>query len=86
MLIHWKYALNEWVVDSLENEGQLVPLKLAARDRMKPKHRLRDANNIVDEWEANGQIKTLYRDFKSQLETAREAKQGRWTKGNFRGY
>lgn len=86
MLIHWKYSLNEWVIDSLENEGQLAPAKLAARDRMKPKQRLKDANSIVDSWEANGQIQELYRDFKNQLQTARESKQGRWNAGAFKGY
>lgn len=84
MLIHWKHALNEWVVNSLENEGHLEPSKLAARDKMKPKQRLKNANHIVDSWEANGQIKSLYRDFKGQLEAAREAKQGRWTAGSSR--
>jgi hypothetical protein len=48
---------------------------------MKPKQRREDANNIVDGWDANGQIQSLYRDFKNQLESAREAKQGRWKKG-----
>lgn len=36
--------------------------------------RLRYANKVVDKWEAEKKIKALYRDFKSQIETARELK------------
>jgi hypothetical protein len=79
-LIHWKYALNEWVIDQLENEGYLTPDKLAEREKMKAKKRRDHANEVVDGWEATGIIKNLYRDFKSQLEAARESKQGRWEK------
>ena len=81
MLSHWKHALNEWVIATLENDGQLTHQKLAARDKMKPKHRTKDANHIVDTWEANGEIKDLYRDFKGQLEAAKEAKPGRFDGG-----
>lgn len=41
---------------------------------MKAKARTADANAIVDRWEAEGQIKTLYKDFKSQKDTARDLK------------
>jgi len=43
---------------------------------MKPKQRRKYANGVVDDWEANEQIKDLYRDFKTNLETAREASHG----------
>jgi hypothetical protein len=85
-LIHWKYALNEWVVDQLETEDYLTPEKLAEREKMKAKQRRDYANNLVDEWERNGVIKSLYGDFKRQLEAARESKQGRWEKGRFLGF
>jgi hypothetical protein len=85
-LLHWKYALNEWVIGNLEAEGYLTPAKLAEREKMKSKRRRDFANNIVDGWESDGQIKALWRDFKINLETAREAKQGMWSGGNFRGY
>lgn len=39
---------------------------------MKSKQRMKYANAIVDRWDAEGQIKTLYKDFKSQKDTARE--------------
>jgi hypothetical protein len=72
ILIHWKWHLNDWVVSRLEEEGLCTPKKLAERDKMKSKQRYKYANNIVDRWEAEGIIKTLYKDFKSQKDTARE--------------
>ena len=51
----------------------MTPAKLAEREKMKPKQRRKCANDIVDEWEANSQIKDLYRDFKINLEAARSA-------------
>ncbi|KAG0648905.1 hypothetical protein D0Z07_4610 [Hyphodiscus hymeniophilus] len=77
-LIHWKYALNEWVIDQLETEGYLTPEQLAEREKMKAKKRREYANALVDGWEETGIIKNLYADFKRQLESARESKQGRW--------
>jgi hypothetical protein len=60
-LIHWKHALNAWVVDALENSGQLRAAKLAARLKLTPKKKRDDANSIVDQWEADGHLKDLYR-------------------------
>jgi uncharacterized phage-associated protein len=48
---------------------------------MKGKQRHKYANKIVDRWQAEGIIKTLYKDFKSQKDTARELqaqKRGGW--------
>lgn len=78
-MIQWKWALNDWVTDTLNGEGYFAPKKLAEREKMKAKHRRRCANDIVDLWEKHDQIKDLYRDFKQNLETAREASnQGPW--------
>lgn len=76
-LLHWKWALNNWVVDQLTNEKQLKPKKLAEREKWSMKKRGREANRIVDTWEAGRQIKELYRDFKANLESARSAVQTR---------
>ncbi|KAI9051500.1 hypothetical protein LZ554_004546 [Drepanopeziza brunnea f. sp. 'monogermtubi'] len=73
-LIHWRWHLNDWVVSSLEEEGYLQPRKLAEREKMTSKKRMKLANKVVDRWGEENKIKTLYRDFKSQLETARELK------------
>lgn len=77
-LIHWKHALNEWVVQTLEDQGFLEPEKLAERIKWNQRKLSALANEIVDEWVDKGEIKSLYRDFKNNIETARNAKQGRW--------
>lgn len=64
----------------------MAPEKLAEREKMKARQRRDYANSIVDEWESNGTIKDLYRDFKGQLEAARTSKQGRWDRGRFKGF
>jgi hypothetical protein len=80
-LIHWKWHLNDWVVSHLEDERECTPAKLAERDRMNSRKRQKYANQIVDRWQAEGYIKTLYKDFKTQKDTARELqaqKRGGW--------
>ncbi|KAN0106536.1 protein of unknown function (DUF4211) domain containing protein [Hyaloscypha variabilis] len=80
-LIHWKWHLNDWVVSRLEEEGECTPAKLAERDKMNAKQRHKYANKIVDRWQAQDIIKTLYKDFKTQKDTARELreqKRGGW--------
>jgi hypothetical protein len=68
------------VLDTLRTQDLLTPAKLARRDAMSSSKRTRDALDVVDDWDANGLIKDLYRDFKAQLETAREVKGagGKW--------
>jgi hypothetical protein len=73
-LIHWKWSLNQWVLENLEAKGYLTPAKIVEREKMKTKQRREYANGIVDKWERDGQIKSLYSDFKGQREVAREAK------------
>lgn len=77
-LIHWKHALNEWVVAALETQGYLAPEKLAERVRWNQRKLNDFANGIVDEWVEIGEIKALYRDFKNNLEAARSGTQDRW--------
>lgn len=67
---HWKFHLNEWVVDYLREEGELTPDKIVARDSWKTKRRRKDAERIVDKMENEGEIKNLRRDFKSEISTA----------------
>ncbi|PBP18220.1 hypothetical protein BUE80_DR011089 [Diplocarpon rosae] len=73
-LLHWKWHLNDWIVSNLENEGYLKPRKLAERDKMSTNKRMKLANKVVDQWAEEGKIKTLYHDFKAQIDTARELK------------
>jgi hypothetical protein len=83
-LIHWKHALKEFVEERLEDEGWLTPQKLLQREKMKAKKRRDLANSIADGWQANGTVKSLYNDFKNNLEEARNktttgrSARGRW--------
>ncbi|EON96184.1 hypothetical protein UCRPA7_8324 [Phaeoacremonium minimum UCRPA7] len=70
-LMHWKYALMDYVESRLRDEGWLDGQKLEERERMKPKKRRKLADGIVDDWERRLLIKHLYGDFKSTLELAR---------------
>jgi len=79
-LIHWKHALNDWVIDRLKTDGHLAAPKLAEREDWSTNKRSKYANRIVDEWEDEGEIKALYRDFKINLDVARQGKATRWSK------
>ncbi|KAK6850136.1 hypothetical protein PG995_013969 [Apiospora arundinis] len=80
-LLHWKYALKEWVEEKLEGEGWMKADKLKEREKLKPKKRNKLANRIVDDWRDSGVVKALYSDFKKNLEDARNKTttgRGRW--------
>ncbi|TGO61679.1 hypothetical protein BCON_0025g00040 [Botryotinia convoluta] len=72
-LIHLKYALNQWVIGSLESQGHLTIEKLAKRDKISAKKRQKEVNGIVDKWKEEKEIKELYGIWKQQLETAQNA-------------
>ncbi|KAI9745156.1 MAG: hypothetical protein M1818_001434 [Claussenomyces sp. TS43310] len=77
-LIHWKHALNSWVVDTIKSDGHLEPGKLAQREDWSKKKKNKYAIGIVDGWEAGKQISSLWRDFKNVLEQARTSKPSRF--------
>ncbi|KAH0287659.1 hypothetical protein KCU62_g5782, partial [Aureobasidium sp. EXF-3399] len=77
-LQHWRYHLYEWVVEYLESAGWNTPKLIVKRDKWSVRKRRKHANKIVDIMEEQGKIKALYSDFKKEIETARNAKQGRW--------
>lgn len=70
-LLHWRFALNEWVLDWLRAEGHITPTKIVEREDWSERKRRDYANKVVDEIERAGEVRTLYRDFKGVLETAR---------------
>ncbi|KAG9721867.1 hypothetical protein KCU73_g14125, partial [Aureobasidium melanogenum] len=51
---------------------------IVKRDGWSVRKRRKHANKIVDIMEEQGKIKALYSDFKKEIDTARNAKQGRW--------
>ncbi|KAF2137536.1 uncharacterized protein K452DRAFT_321768 [Aplosporella prunicola CBS 121167] len=77
-LAHWRYHLNDWVVDWLAAEGHLDPDKIVERDGWKDKKKRKYANKVVDEMATKGEIKRLHQDFRSEIDTARNAKQAGW--------
>jgi hypothetical protein len=73
-LEHWRYHLNEWVVDWLLHRGHLHKDKVFERDGWSTNRKGKFANTIVDEMYAQGEITALYRDFRMQVDAARDTK------------
>ncbi|KAK0711299.1 hypothetical protein B0H67DRAFT_555298 [Lasiosphaeris hirsuta] len=80
-LIHWKYALLDWVDATLMKEGYMSPEQLAARNAMRPKAKYKLVDEIMEKWAERGTVKALYGDFKDNLEKARN----KTTTGRFKG-
>lgn len=73
-LTHWRYHLNQWVLVWLKTAGHTKPSKIVERENWSKKRRGEFANEVVDGMERKGEINALYRDFKFNLEAARDAK------------
>lgn len=70
-LIHWRYSLNQAVIETLEEDGHLSDRKIAKRERSTADERWEYADKIVQDWKTKGIIAELYREFKKMMETAR---------------
>ncbi|OJD29734.1 putative transcription factor iiic-like protein [Diplodia corticola] len=79
-LTHWRWHLYDWVKDHLQMQGHLDAEKIVERDGWKTKKRTKYANKVVDEMQANGEIKKLWHDFRATINTAREAKQAGYSR------
>lgn len=73
-LHHWRYALNHFVLDWLVRRGHTTPEKIVDRERWSTKKRSQYANDVVDEMEASGEMMGLYKEFKENLQAARDAR------------
>jgi len=73
-LAHWRYHLNDWVVDYLKQEGYTTPEKIVERDSWNTKKRMKYANTIVDKMEESGEVRRLHHDFRVEIDTARNEK------------
>ncbi|KAL9623397.1 MAG: hypothetical protein Q9160_002290 [Pyrenula sp. 1 TL-2023] len=71
-LSHWKWHLNDWLLDFLESQDVLSADSIVAREKLSQKKREDEANTVVDGMEENGEMDRLWRDFKSDKERARE--------------
>ncbi|KAL8730340.1 MAG: hypothetical protein Q9166_004105 [cf. Caloplaca sp. 2 TL-2023] len=73
-LYHWRHQLNHFVLTLLRSEGHFAPEKIVERSNWSTKKKEKYANGVVDGMEADGQMRELYKEFKENLEAAREAK------------
>lgn len=68
-LLHWRRALKDWVEEKLKADRLLDGLE-GRKKKMKSRKRRAFANKIVDDWEANSTVNSLFRDFSKMLEGA----------------
>ncbi|KAL9008252.1 MAG: hypothetical protein Q9173_006605 [Seirophora scorigena] len=73
-LHHWRHQLNTFVLDLLRADGHTDPHKIVEREGWSVKKRERYANEVVDGWEREGRVRELYREFKENIEVARDVK------------
>lgn len=77
-LQHWRYHLNAYIVTWLTRAGYETAEAVVKREKMSAKKRRKHANKIVDMMEEEGLIKSLWNDFRQNIDEARNAKQGRF--------
>ncbi|KAJ9602816.1 hypothetical protein H2200_012596 [Cladophialophora chaetospira] len=70
-LTHWKYHLNESLMEYLECQGVLSADAIIAREKMNKKKREKEAENIVDSMDETGVIDDFWRNFENDLNDAR---------------
>ena len=73
MLIHWKIGLLNFVIHELTQSGYMNSTQLERRERMTPKKKHKLVDKILDDWQAHGTIKSLYREFQSNVDRARSS-------------
>lgn len=73
-LEHWRFHLFEWVVVELEKGKHLKPAKIVERFQWSDKKKTQYANKVLDAMVESGQVKKLYRDFRLEIDMAREKK------------
>ncbi|KAJ5677038.1 uncharacterized protein N7477_002671 [Penicillium maclennaniae] len=71
-LMHWRYQLNEWVVDYLDRMGQMEDSEILRRSTLSQKRKTRNAIDIIKQMVEAGEIEKLWRDFHIALKAARE--------------
>ncbi|KAF9252153.1 hypothetical protein CBS147333_481 [Penicillium roqueforti] len=71
-LTHWRYHLNEWVIDFLERTGHMDADEILRRNDMSVKRKTRNANDVLDSMTGSGEVDKLWRDFHIKLKSARE--------------
>lgn len=80
-LHHWRFEVNEWVVDFLKSQGHNADEEVLRRDKMKQKHKTKHAIGILDSMVQTGQVDKMYSDFHKVLKFAREKPEIRFKNG-----
>jgi hypothetical protein len=70
-LKHWRYSLGEFVLSYLDDIGELEGSKIVERDGWKEVKRRNHANDIVQRMEDEGEIQSLYKTMKHEVNDAR---------------
>lgn len=70
--MHWRYQLNEWVVDHLDRMGHMKDSEVIRRSNLSQKRKTRNAIEVVTQMAQAGEIDKLWRDFHIALKSARE--------------
>lgn len=73
-LHHWRYQLNQTVLEWLMVNDYTSPHKIVEREGWSRKKREKLANKVVDGMVESGEMRDLYMQFRQNLEAARSAK------------
>ncbi|KAL6230780.1 hypothetical protein BDW75DRAFT_58638 [Aspergillus navahoensis] len=72
-LTHWRFHLNEWVVEHLRTAGYFSDKKILKRSQYSQKKKNKHAAKAVNKMIESGEVKKLWRDFHINLRVARES-------------
>ncbi|KAL4766328.1 uncharacterized protein BDW70DRAFT_155004 [Aspergillus foveolatus] len=72
-LTHWRFHLNEWVVEHLRTAGYFSDEKILKRSQYSQKKKNKHAAKALNKMIESGEIKKLWRDFHINLRAARES-------------
>jgi hypothetical protein len=70
-LTHWKYHVNDWIVDWLKGAGELDDGEIVERSKWSKKKLEKFANQVVDDMEEDGEIEELYKHLRLSIKEAR---------------
>lgn len=75
-LQHWRFHLNEYVHEYLKGAGYFVADELAKRQGWSIKKLGKYASKILDGMDREGEVKTLWKLFRTNVDEARTSKSG----------
>ncbi|KAJ5917639.1 hypothetical protein N7466_011193 [Penicillium verhagenii] len=71
-LTHWRYHLNEWVVDYLDRMGHMADAEVLRRNALSQKRKTRNGIAVLEGMVEAGEVEKLWRDFHKNLKSARD--------------